>query len=105
MAGGLFHIFRHQGLQLGLGALMVAERRAGCAEEAGEFRPRIRAAHVDHTNRFDARPRRFDPIGPWRVAGLDAAPKSTLGGDKKMLVQGVGWNRYLNPFAPAGNDR
>jgi hypothetical protein len=104
VAGCLFRIFRHQGFELGLGPLMVEERGASCAEEAGELRPRIGLAHIDHANRFDARPRRFDAIGPWHLAGLDAAPKSTLGSDKKMLVQGVGWNRHLDPFAPTGDD-
>ena len=62
-----------------LGPLMVEERRAGCAEEAGELRPRIRAAHIDQTNRFDPRPRRFDPIGPRCFARLDTAPEPPLG--------------------------
>src|ERR1700722_5225425 len=63
VAGCFFCVFRHQGFGLGLGPLSVEERRGGCAEEAGEVRPLIRAAHVDHTNRFDARPRWLDPIG------------------------------------------
>src|SRR5580704_8580584 len=104
MAGRFFHVFRHQGLQLGLGALMVDERRAGGAEEAGELSPGIGLAHVDNANRFDARPRRFDAIGPRRLAGLNTAPKSTLGGDKKMLIERVSWDSHLNPFAPSSDD-
>jgi hypothetical protein len=84
---------------------MVEERRAGCAEEAGELGPRIRAAHIDDANRFDVRPGRFDPIGPRGLASLDAAPKSMLGCDQKMLVERVGGNGHLDPFAPAGDDR
>ena len=26
-------------------------------------------------------------LGAWRLSGLDAAPKSTFGGEKKMLVK------------------
>jgi hypothetical protein len=33
MAGCFFRIFRHQGLEFGLGALMVDERGASCAED------------------------------------------------------------------------
>src|ERR1700730_1162177 len=41
VAGCFFRVFRHQGFEFGLGPLMVEERRAGCAEEAGEICPRI----------------------------------------------------------------
>src|ERR1700684_1458019 len=47
VAGHLLCVLRHQGFELGLGPLMVDERRAGCAEEASELRPRIGLAHVD----------------------------------------------------------
>jgi hypothetical protein len=100
VAGCFFRVFRHQGFELGLGPLMVEERRASCTEEAGELRPRIQAAHVDHANCFDARPRRFDPTGPWRLAGLDAAPKPALSGDEKMLVERIGGYSQLNPLPP-----
>src|ERR1700722_13712996 len=79
VAGCFFCVFRHQGFELGLGPLMVAERPAGCAEEAGELSPGIRAAHIDQTNRFDPRPRWFDPIGPRCLARLDTAPEPALG--------------------------
>ena len=105
MAGCFFRVFRHQGLELDLGPLMVEERRARRAEKAGELRPRIRPAHIGHANRFDAGSRGFDPIGPWRLASLDAVPKLTLRSDKKMLVERIGWDRYLDPFAPACDDR
>jgi hypothetical protein len=37
--GRLFGVLRHQGLELGLGALMVDKGGAGGAEETGELRP------------------------------------------------------------------
>jgi hypothetical protein len=104
VAGCFFHVFRHQGFELRLGALMVDERRAGCAEEVGEICPRIRPAHIDNANRFDPRPRWLDAIGPRRLASFDTAPKSMLGGDKKMLVERVGGYGHLDPFAAAGDN-
>ena len=84
---------------------MVEERRAGCAEEAGELRPRIGLAHVDDANRFDPRPRRLDAIGARRLAGLNAAPEPPLGRHQKVLIERVGGDGHLDPFAPAGDDR
>src|ERR1700683_3893654 len=101
VAGRFFHVFRHQGFELGLGPLMVDERRAGCAEEAGELSPGIRVAHIDHPNRFDARPRRFDPIGPRCLARLDTAPEPPLRRHQKVLVERVGGYGHLDAFAPA----
>ena len=53
MAGGFLRVLRHEGLELGLGPLVVEEGRAGGAEEAGELRPGIGLAHVDDPNRLD----------------------------------------------------
>src|SRR5271165_5886761 len=36
---------------------------------------------------------------------LDTAPELLLGGDQEVLVQRIGRNRDLRPFAPAGDDR
>ena len=45
-------------------------------------------------------------IGPRRLAGLDAAPKSTLGSQlENALVERVGGNGHLDPFTPAGDNR
>src|SRR5437660_5581064 len=44
----LLGVLRHQRLEFGLGPLVLEERRAGRAEDAGELRPRIGRAHVDH---------------------------------------------------------
>ena len=40
-----------------------------------------------------------------RLAGLDAAPEPPLGGDEKMLVEGIGRDSHFHPFAAAGDDR
>ena len=105
VAGGFLGVLRHQGLEFGPGPLMVEKGRAGGAEEAGELGPGIGLAHIDDANRFDPRPRRLDPIGARRVPGLNAAPEPALGGDQKVLVERVGGDGHLDPFAPAGDDR
>ena len=105
MAGGFLRVLRHQGFELGLGSLVIEKGGSRGAEEAGELRPRIGLAHIDDPNRFDPRPRRLDAIGARGLAGLDAAPEPALGGDQKVLVERVGGDGHLDPFAPAGDDR
>ena len=39
------------------------------------------------------------------LAVLDAAPELLLRGEQKMLVQRIGVDRDLDPFAAAGDDR
>jgi hypothetical protein len=39
-----------------------------------------------------------------RLAGLDAAPEPSLGGDEKVLVEGIGRDGQFDPFASAGDD-
>jgi hypothetical protein len=84
VAGSFLGVLWHQGLELGLGPLMVEKRRSRGAEEASELRPRIGLAHVDNANRFDPRPRRLDPIGARRLPGLNAPPESALRGHQKV---------------------
>ena len=100
MAGGFLRILRHQGLEFGLGSLMVEKGGARGAEEACELRPGIGLAHVDDANRFDPRPRRLDAIGARRLTGLNAAPEPALGRDQKVLVERVGRDGHLDPFPP-----
>src|SRR5208282_4758098 len=82
----------------------VEKRRTGGAEEAGELGPRIGRAHVDDPDRFDPRPRRLNAIGPRRFSRLDAAPEPAFGGYQKVLIEGVGGDGDLDPFASAGYD-
>src|SRR5690349_18451002 len=56
MPDGFLGILGHQGLKLALGPLVVNEGLPGLAEQAGEFGPGIRGAHVDDADRFDPRP-------------------------------------------------
>src|SRR5271157_604447 len=105
VAGGFLRVLRHQGLELGLRPFVVEKGGTGGAEEAGELRPRIGLAHVNDPNRIDPRPRRLEAIGPRGLAGLNAAPEPALGGDQKVLVEGIGGDGHLDPFAPAGDDR
>src|SRR5215831_15317263 len=64
-------VFRHQGLELRLGILMLEVSLARAPEHAGEFRPGVGCAHVDDPHRFDPRAR--------GLAILNAAPKFFFG--------------------------
>src|SRR5580704_15013637 len=57
----LLGILRHKALQFGLGLFVFEMSHPGPGKDAGEFRPRIGAAHVDNPDRLDARFRRLDP--------------------------------------------
>src|SRR5271166_395757 len=87
MARGFLGVLRHQGLELGLGPLMVEEGGAGGAEETGELGPGIRLAHVDDANPFDPWSRRLDPVRSRGIPGLNAAPEPALGRHQKVLVE------------------
>ena len=101
----LLGVLRHQALEFDLGLLVLEEGRPGRAEHAGEFRPGIGGAHVDDPDRLDPRPRRLDAEQPRRLAALDAAPEFLLGGEQEVLVERIGRNGDLDPFAAAGDDR
>ena len=63
---------------------MLQKRLPGATEDAGKFRPRIRRAHIDHTNRFDPRLRRLNAKQARGLATLDTAPELPLCGDNEM---------------------
>src|SRR5258708_2596414 len=50
MADRLLGVLGHQAFQFGLGVLVLQKCRSGLAKDPGEFRPRIRRAHVDDAN-------------------------------------------------------
>ena len=59
MTNRFLRIFGHELFQLGLGVLVLQEGRMGAAEDTGEFRPRIRGAHVDDAYGLNTHARRF----------------------------------------------
>src|SRR5438128_10454529 len=65
MPHGFLGVFRHQGLELALGPLMVEKGLPGVAEQRCELRPRVRRTHVDAANGLDAWTRRLsqDEVG------------------------------------------
>src|ERR1051325_4350721 len=62
-------VFRHQDLELGLGAVMVEESRPGGTKRAGKLGQGIGGAHVDDAHGLDARTRWFDQEEPRGLAG------------------------------------
>src|SRR5260370_10645843 len=99
MADRLLGVFRHQALELGLGALVFKKGRAGPAKHTGKLGPGIGRTHVDDANGRDARPRRLDAKQPRGLAALDAAPELLLGGPEQGLRRGTSRNSDLDPFA------
>ena len=69
------------------------------AEEPSELGPGIQVAHVNHPDRFDLQPRRFDHIRARRLSRLQASPEPPLSSDKKVLVGSVGGNG-IRPICP-----
>src|SRR6516225_11938439 len=105
MPGCFRHVLWDEGLELGLGFLVVEKGLPGGAEDRRELGPRIRARHVDDPHRRKARARRIDPEQPRGLAILDATPEFALGGYKQALIQRIRRNRDLDPFAAASDDR
>ena len=105
MADRLLGVLRHQALELGLGLFMLEMRRPGLREQRRELRPGIRGAHVDDPHRLDPRLRRFDPEQARGLPELDTAPELLLRGEHEVLVERIGSDRDLDPFAAAGDDR
>src|SRR4051812_11742329 len=105
MTGSFPGILRHQRFQLGLGLFMIEGRLSGRLKQAGELGPGIGPAHVDGSDRFNFGPRRLDPKEVRGLASLNAAPELLLRGEQEMLVERIGWNGHLYPFAAARDDR
>jgi hypothetical protein len=85
-------------------SLDLEEGGAGRAEQAGDFGPGIGLAHIDDPHRLDSRLRRFDAERSRRFGGFNAAPELSLGGDLEMLIERIGRNGDLDPFAAPSDD-
>jgi hypothetical protein len=96
-------VFRHQLLQVGFGGLMLDKGRSGAAETLGELGPGIGSTHIDDPDILEPRPLRLDPEQPGLFAIHHAAPELLFGGEQQVLVQRIGKQRKLNPFAAAGD--
>jgi hypothetical protein len=78
---------------------------ARAPKHAREFRPGIRCAHVDDVHCLDARTGRLDSKLSRRLAILNAAPEFLLSREQEVLVEGIGRDGDLKPFAASGDDR
>src|SRR6266536_5857793 len=101
----LLGILGEKALQLVLGPHVFDESLPGGAVERGELGPRVRACHVDDPDRLNAWSRGLDPEQSRGVAAFDTAPELPLSGQKEVLLERVGGNTDLDPFAASGNDR
>ena len=101
----LLGILEHQALELRLGLLMLEVRVPRADEDIRELRPGIGGAHIDNSERLNARPRRVDPEQGRGLAALDAAPELAFGGHNEVLIKWIGITSDLDPFAPAGYHR
>src|SRR5262245_47173610 len=105
MADPLLGVLRHKGLKLRLGILMLEVSLARAPKHASEFRPGIGCAHVDDPHRFDPRAGRLESKQSRGLAILNAAPEFFLGRKQEVLVEGIGWDVDLYPFAASGDNR
>src|SRR3984957_14863498 len=87
MPDGFLGVFRHQALELGLGALVLEKSRPGPAKHAGKLAPGIGRAHVDTANSLNPRPRRLTPEQARGLTRFDAAPELLLGREQEVLVE------------------
>src|SRR5689334_6633776 len=55
MPDRLLGVLRNQALKLSLGLLVLEMSLPGAHKDVGEFRPRIRGAHIDNANCFEPR--------------------------------------------------
>ena len=78
---------------------------ARTSKEACELRPGIRCAHVDDADGLNPWPRRLNPEQARRFACLHAAPELLFGRQKQVLVERIGGEGDLHPFAAAGDYR
>ncbi len=84
---------------------MFSSGLTGPQKDTGEFRPRVRGAHVHNPDRLHARSGRIEPEQPRRLAILHATPEFFLGRQEQVLVERVGGDADLHPFAASGDDR
>ncbi len=105
MADRLLGILRHQALKFDLRLLVLEMCRLGPRINCCEFRPRVGRGHIDNPYSFYSWLWRLDPKEFRRLAILDAAPKLTFRSENKVLIQGIGVDLDLDPFAAAGNHR
>src|SRR5215831_6184349 len=105
MADRLLGVLGHQGLELRLRVLMLEVSLARAPKHASEFRPSIGCAHVDDPHRFDPRAGRLESKQSRGFAILNAAPEFFLGREQEVLVEGIGRDGDLHPFAAAGDNR
>jgi hypothetical protein len=98
-------VLGHQGLKLRLGVLMLEVSLARASKHASELRPGIGRAHVDDPHRLDAGPRWVGAKEARGLAILNAAPEFFLSRKQEVLVEGIGRDGDLHPFAAAGDDR
>ena len=105
MADRLLGILRHQALKFDLRLLVLEMCRLGPRINCCEFRPRVGRGHIDNPYSFYSWLWRLDPKEFRRLAILDAAPELTFRSENKVLIQGIGVDLDLDPFATAGNHR
>jgi hypothetical protein len=91
--------------KLSLGVFVLKKSLPCAAKHAGKLSPGIGRTHVDDANGLNARTRWLDAKQPWRLPVLDAAPELLFGGQEQVLVERIGPNGDLDPFAAPRDDR
>ena len=105
MAERLFSVLGHKLFQLCLGCLVLEESVSGARVGCRKFGPGVGVAHIDDPDSLDPGRRSFHTEEAWGFAGLHAAPKFPFGRQQEVLIEGIGIDADLDPFAAARDDR
>ena len=105
VAGRFLGIFRHQFLEVGLGAFVLLMGGSGPAEGSANSAQELEAL-ISTIRTASSRGRGGStPNSRGSFAALDAAPELLLRREEQMLVQRIGMDGHFDPFAAAGDDR
>src|SRR5262249_45748933 len=105
VADRLLRVPRDQRLELSLCSFVLDISLSGRPVDGRKLCPRVGPRHIDDAHRRDLGPWRLGPKQARLISALNAAPELLLGCDQQVLIQGIGRDAELHPFAAATNDR
>src|ERR1700733_2019635 len=104
MADRLLGILRDKALKLALRLLVLEMCGLGPRINRREFRSGVGRGHIDNSNSFDPWFWRVDTKEFRGLAILDATPELAFRGENEVLIERIGVDLDLDPFAAAGDD-
>src|SRR5215472_19369183 len=84
---------------------MLLVRETRLPVNVRQLGPAVRRGLIDNSHGFQPWSRWLDTEQARSLAALDSPPEFLFGGDQKVLVERVGVDLDLDPFAAAGDNR